>query len=399
MAFAVRLPRLKWHERFSALRTLIVGGSRPMSTSLLVEKGLDLLRGVVLVVGIVALATVLTAAVDYFVGDTTIYTFYMAAVVAIGFRYGLGFLLLGGILSGLTYAYSFADPPDSFDIERPEVTFGLILFTALAVMTGQAARYWRTTHNNLRDARDGLLHRTEELSRSLERELESITVHRNFIATMCHEFRTPLTTIDVIAQSQMRAATARGDEKSADTMGILRSEVVRIGQLLASLERSLSGSSQSGARQQSVVVDEVVREACELQRLTTPSRTISMSGTWPAARLVGDRELLRQLFSNLLINAAKYSAPDTPIIIDGQKQNGFFEIAVIDQGIGIPPAERERVFEQYYRASNTGAVEGTGLGLTLCREVARSHGANIYITDNQPIGTRVAVRFPFGDGD
>ena len=110
--------------------------------------------------------------------------------------------------------------------------------------------------------------------------------------------------------------------------------------------------------------------------------------------MVGDSQLLRQLFSNLLINAAKYSPPMAPIAVEAKIDGRFVEITVIDTGIGIPADERERVFEQYYRGSNTGAVEGTGLGLTLCRQIVAAHGGDIRIDDNKPAGTRVIVRLP-----
>jgi signal transduction histidine kinase len=270
----------------------------------------------------------------------------------------------------------------------------LIVLTALAVLTGRIVRNWRKTNQNLRQTRDGLLRRTEELSRSLERELETITVLKNFIATMCHEFRTPLTTIDVIAQNEMRAAKARDDAKSLAAHEMMRSEVSRIGQLLTSLDKRASLSGVDAIRRSSVVLNDLVAECCALQRLTSPSHEIAIKGIWPQTTIIGDPDLLRQLFSNLLINAVKYSPLSTPVVVEGRAGDGFVEVSILDEGIGIPPAERERVFEQFYRASNTGAIEGTGVGLTLCRDVARMHGGEIRLAENVPAGTRVTVRFP-----
>ena len=390
------LIRAKWRDKRAAVLSAFNAVRRSFTLRAFARSAVKFLSGVGIVVVVVTLATLLTAATDYFVGDATIYTFYMIAVVAIGFRYGMFYLLLGGILSGLTYAYFFADPPDSFAIDRPEVTFGLIVLTVLAVLTGRATRTWRRTNQNLGQTRDGLLRRTEELSRSLERELEAITALKNFVATMCHEFRTPLTTIDVIAQNETRAAKARADTKSVSSHDMVPAEVLRIGQLLTSLDKSIGSSSLSAPRRSPVVLHDVVEEVCGLQKLTSPSHPIAITGTWPATPVLGDREQLRQLLSNLLINAAKYSPPAAPIVVDGQTAGRFIEISVIDQGIGILDSEREHVFEQFYRGSNTGAVEGTGLGLTLCRDVARSHGGDIRSADNAHIGTRMTVRLPVG---
>lgn len=393
MTFTVRLNRLKWRDTLPAFWPVLTGPHRD-TIRRLIDGAIRFLSSMAVIVGIVTLATLATAATDYYVGDATIYTFYMIAVVAIGFRYSTSCVVLAGVLSGLTYAYFFADPPDSFGIDRPEVTFGLIVLTVLAVLTGRIVRRWRRTNQNLGHVRDGLLRRTEELSRSLERELEAITVLRNFVATMCHEFRTPLTTIDVIAQNEMRAAKARDDAKSISSHETMRAEVSRIGELLTSLDKSIGIAGVNAPRRSPVVLHDIVEDVCGLQELTSPSHPIAITGTWPAKAVVGDKDLLRQVFSNLLINAVKYSPSSTPIVVDGRASEGFIEITVIDEGIGVPADERERVFEQFYRGSNTGAVEGTGIGLTLCRDVVKMHGGDIRIADNTPAGTRVTVRLP-----
>jgi K+-sensing histidine kinase KdpD len=398
MTISKRLGRLKWRRKPPGLRLVVADEHRQLTFRRRLEDTVKFLTRIGIIVGVVTLATLATAATDYYVGDATIYTFYMIAVIVIGFRYSTAYVLLAGIVSGLTYAYFFADPPDSFAIDRPEVTFGLIVLTVLAVLTGRIVRDWKRTNQNLRQTRDGLLRRTEELSRSLERELEAITVMRNFVATMCHEFRTPLTTIDVIAQNEIRAAKAREDSKSVVSHETMRAQVLRIGQLLTSLDKSVGLSGVDTPRRAVVVLNDLVAETCALQKLTTPSRSIAINGVWPETAILGDRDLLRQLFSNLLINAVKYSPPSAPIVVEGRVGDGFVDVSVIDEGIGIPSGERERVFEQFYRGSNTGAVEGTGLGLALCRDVARMHGGDIRIADNVPVGTRVTVRFPVKPG-
>jgi signal transduction histidine kinase len=91
---------------------------------------------------------------------------------------------------------------------------------------------------------------------------------------------------------------------------------------------------------------------------------------------------------------AKYSPPTESILIEGGRGDGFIEVSIVDNGIGIPPDEREHVFEQFYRARNTAAVEGTGLGLTLCRQIVQSHRGKIWISENYPSGTRITVRLP-----
>jgi K+-sensing histidine kinase KdpD len=348
-----------------------------------------------IVIGAVSLATLLTAGADYFIGDTTIYTFYMAAIIAIGFRYGTPYLLLASVLSALAYAYYFADPPESFAIERPEVTYALLMLTAVAIATGRAARYLRTTQRSLRRTRDELIDQTRELTAALTRERNARDALRNLVATMCHEFRTPLTTVDLIAQNERRGARERGDTRTVASLETIRAEIRRVNELLTSLQE---GALHRGAivkpRMSRVEIATLVADVCDVQKIAAPERTIIVSGEWPERLIPGNPQLLRQLFSNLLTNAIKYSPPDELIVVEARRAESFIEVAIMDGGIGIPSDELPRVFEAFYRASNTGAVEGTGLGLALCREIVEAHLGRIAIIPNVPRGTRVTVRLP-----
>jgi K+-sensing histidine kinase KdpD len=348
-----------------------------------------------IVIGAVSIATLLTAGADYFIGDTTIYTFYMVAIIAIGFRYGMPFLLLASVLSALAYAYYFADPPESFAIERPEVSYALLMLTAVAIATGRAARYLRTTQRNLRRTRDELIDQTRELTAALTRERNARDALRNLVATMCHEFRTPLTTVDLIAQNERRSAREQGNDRTLASLETIRAEIKRVNELLTSLqEGALHRGAIAKPPMSRIEIAALVFDVCDLQRIAAPDRTMVVSGEWPERLIPGNPQLLRQLFSNLLTNAVKYSPPDEPITVEARGVESSLEIAVTDGGIGIPPDELSRVFEAFYRASNTGAVEGTGLGLALCREIVEAHLGRIAIVANMPRGTRVTVRLP-----
>ena len=193
-----------------------------------------------------------------------------------------------------------------------------------------------------------------------------------------------------------RAATAAKDDKALTAAESIRTEIQRMNLLLTSLAQGNHSTTLEASRTSSVSLRNIVTEVCDIQRLTTPSHEITVTGTWPAVPVHGDPQLLRQLFANLLINAAKYSGADQAISVEAETGPGFVEVAVGDRGIGIPADERERVFEQFYRASNTGAVEGTGLGLTLCRQIVQAHRGTIRIGENVPSGTKITVRLPIG---
>jgi signal transduction histidine kinase len=113
--------------------------------------------------------------------------------------------------------------------------------------------------------------------------------------------------------------------------------------------------------------------------------------------LYGDYDLLRQAVSNLISNAVKYSPKPAYIAITVARSaiTGGVEIAIADQGRGIPAGELERVFEPYYRARNAAGVRGLGLGLHLVKHFVESHGGGVRIESRLASGTRVSLHFPF----
>jgi K+-sensing histidine kinase KdpD len=114
--------------------------------------------------------------------------------------------------------------------------------------------------------------------------------------------------------------------------------------------------------------------------------------------ITGDTLLLTILVNNLLENAMKYSPKNKTINCRLNKQNNVILLEVIDEGKGIPQEEKKKVFDKFYRIGNedTRTTKGTGLGLYLCKKIALDHNADIYVTDNNPIGCIFAVSFKQG---
>jgi signal transduction histidine kinase len=116
-------------------------------------------------------------------------------------------------------------------------------------------------------------------------------------------------------------------------------------------------------------------------------------------RIAGDPDKVRQVLTNLVDNAVKYS-PDGGAIRVTVKPNGrFVRFAVIDNGLGIPPAERERVFQKFYRLDpdQTRGVSGTGLGLYICRELVHRMGGRVSIESSVSGGSMFLVELPVAE--
>jgi K+-sensing histidine kinase KdpD len=109
----------------------------------------------------------------------------------------------------------------------------------------------------------------------------------------------------------------------------------------------------------------------------------------------GDALLLQILINNLLENAVKYSGKESVINVSVQKKNKAVRLAIADEGSGIAIEERKNIFKKFYRIGNESkrSTKGTGLGLYLCKKIAKDHGAGIGVTDNKPAGSVFFVLF------
>jgi len=107
----------------------------------------------------------------------------------------------------------------------------------------------------------------------------------------------------------------------------------------------------------------------------------------------GDRQTLVQAFDNVLDNAIKYSPGADVLLVRASAAPSMIHIEITDHGVGIPPGERDKVFQKFYRAKNTD-LGGSGLGLAIVRRVLEDHGGRVEIRGADPKGTTVAIDLP-----
>jgi signal transduction histidine kinase len=142
----------------------------------------------------------------------------------------------------------------------------------------------------------------------------------------------------------------------------------------------------------------VAEEASAAARIRAPSRRIELLARGAPAPVLADRLRLLQVLTNLLDNALKYSPDGTPVTVEVNEVDGGVRLVVRDRGPGIPPAERERVFEKFHRldAQMSGGVGGSGLGLYIAAGLVRAMRGRMWIeaTAVDAIGTVVVVELP-----
>ena len=228
-------------------------------------------------------------------------------------------------------------------------------------------------------------------NRLLGRLADAFSAQRAFVADAAHELRTPLTALKLqlgLLQS------ARDDRERQGSIDRLRAGVDRASHLveqLLTLARAEPGDTLRRERLDAMtVVRQAIADAAELaERHQVPVTLDTPSG---AVGLDGDAGALRSLLRNLIDNAIKYGA-SSPVTVRVSDDGEAVRLQVDDGGPGIPPEERERVFDRFHRREGSPA-DGSGLGLAIVQAIARQHGGQVTLGDAPTGGLRVEVRLP-----
>jgi two-component system, OmpR family, sensor kinase len=266
---------------------------------------------------------------------------------------------------------------------------------------GEMARAVVVFRNNAIDLarnRQVLAAQATMLEEKLAEEQRLTLLQRNFVSMASHEFRTPLAIIDGHTQRLISQQNRLTPEELTQRARKVRSMVQRMTQLIDNLigsARLIDGPIDLYYHPSEVDFRWLLRDSCHLQRELTPDATIvEPADSLPPLMVYGDAGLLSQLLSNLLSNAVKYSPEGGVVEIGAARADAEIVVSISDQGIGIPEPERERVFERYYRASNTSGIGGSGVGLSLVRSIVDLHQGTISLESTEGKGSRFTLRLP-----
>ncbi len=229
------------------------------------------------------------------------------------------------------------------------------------------------------EGRDEVAALAQSFNRSAERIEQLVAAHRLLLANCSHELRTPLARIAV-------AASMLGESAEPATRAALREDIAELDRLIEEILLTSRLDAQP-ALDRDEVVDLLAVAAEEAAHYD-----LEVGGAPVAVR--GDRLLLRRLVRNLIENARRYGG-NGPVAVTAWPRDGRAILEIADRGPGIPPAERERVFEPFYRLPATRETgRGSGLGLALVRQIARRHGGEAVCLAAEPHGSRFRIDLP-----
>ena len=232
----------------------------------------------------------------------------------------------------------------------------------------------------------------------MQRLSGALAAQRGFLADAAHELRTPVTAVRL----QLQLLQQAGDEASrGQAMAELASGIHRVQDLVAQLlQVARSEPDGEASRRERVGLEDLVRSVVGAMSVKAEQHGIDLGASGTTATAVqGDGDQLTVLLNNLVENALRYTPTGGVVDVEADRRDGRPTLRVIDNGPGIPLAERERVFDRFYRGEDAQTLArdpaGSGLGLAIVRAIADRHGASVSLhTPVSGRGLEVCVVFP-----
>ena len=284
---------------------------------------------------------------------------------------GLGLALLGGFLM-------------SYSVMR---RIDVINRASREIMTGRLQS--RMPVRGVDDEFDQL---SENLNAMLDRIDSLIEGVKSVADNIAHDLRTPLTRL----RGRLENLTVRPDldEELRSELGSAMGEADHLLATFRALLRIARIESGTHDREWAEVnLHPLLEDAWELYQAVGEEKDIAVQLGSATGQVRGDRNLLFQALCNLIDNAIKYGASGSQVVIEATETATGVNITVADRGPGVPEAERAKVLDRFYRSANVTGVPGSGLGLSLVNAIARHHGGDLVLSDNNP-GLRATLQLP-----
>lgn len=226
--------------------------------------------------------------------------------------------------------------------------------------------------------------------------IESERLRNSLLAALSHDLRTPLTSL--MAQAEALAGStpplAARQRAMADA---LREETVRMGRLVTNLlDMARIESGDVKLRLQWQPVEEVIGSALAASRAALAGHVVATRVPADLPLVQYDAVLVERVLSNLLENAGKYTPPGSTVTVAAEQHGQWLNVAVTDDGPGLPPGQEEAVFEKFTRGERESAKPGVGLGLAICRAIVGAHGGTIRAANRPGGGAAFTFTLPLG---
>lgn len=234
--------------------------------------------------------------------------------------------------------------------------------------------------------------------RAVRHELELARLKSDFVSTVSHEFKSPLTSIRHLAE-MLQAGGVPSEERRSRYYDVLVEQSARLSSLVTNiLDLARIEEGKKEFQVETTDIGELVRDLVTTtqQRVGHEGYTVEVHIDEPLPKTRADRTAITQAISNLVENAIQYSGATKQVNVSVSARDGWVDISVADSGVGIPDNEIDKVFDRFYRGSHpiTRSVKGSGLGLTLVKEIVHAHSGTVSVESEPGRGSTFTIRLP-----
>ena len=376
--------------------------------------------GYVGAVGGPAVVTAVLAPFQQQVNATTVALTYLFVVLLVALFWGSRPALVASLLGMFCFNFFFLPPLYTLTIAHGENWVALIVFFTTALAVGQLSARAKQRAEEAESRKREVETLYTQLQAAFERESEAEAIKRSerlksaLLDAVTHDLRTPLTAIKASITTLIDEARGQTDENQPvildaesrfEMLEVINQESDRLNRFttdLIDLARIEAGELR--LRRRWGAVDEIISTALTRARSLTTKHHVEIDADKELPVVRVDANAVSEVVYTLIDNATKYSAPGSSIVISARRgPDGMVTMAVEDEGTGIDPVLRERVFDKFFRATRDGDVttrqpSGTGMGLAIAKGIVEAHEGKIWIESGQNgKGARVVFTLPIGD--
>jgi len=352
------------------------------------------------------------------INSTTVALAFLLVVLFSAILWGSKPALIASILGMLGFNFFFLPPFHTLTIADPQNWVALTVFFITALTVGQLSAQARRRAREAEAQRSEINRLYEDLQEAFERASEAEALKRSerlksaLLDAVTHDIRTPLTSIKASATLLLedREASGQAEKLSPEEQQAMLRVITHGADRLDRFVEGIVDLARIEAGDMKLyrnwgAVDDIIEAALARAEPLTKQHQIQVSveDELPVVRV--DARAVAEVIYTLIDNASKYSPANTLIVVEATRvADDMIEIAVADQGPGIPSPLRERVFERFYRAGGNGLASGNtggiGMGLAIAKGIVEAHSGRIWIEDGTAgQGARIVFTVPVGDDD
>lgn len=371
---------------------------------------------------VVAVATAVLKSFGDHVNHTTVALSLLLIVLWVATAWGSKPAVVASLLGVVSFNFFFLPPVGTFHIADPENWIALFAFLITAMTAGQLSARAKRRAEEADTARQEIERLYYELQDSFERSSQAKALKQSerlksaLLDAVTHDLRTPLTSIkasvtmllndqreDPQADKQGEPAERLGEEGRQEMLEVINEEADRLDRFIGSLmELARIDAGEMQLRRQPTALDGIILAAMKRAEPRTRDHRIELWLDNELPAVSADETTLVEALYVLVDNAAKYSNPGSTIRVSARLgDQNTVHVIVEDEGKGIPPELRERVFDKFFRAmrdGDQGQPSGTGMGLAISQGIVEAHGGSIWVEDRaEGHGTRFVVALPAND--